>query len=95
MEEKRDSVRESPLCREAARCLTTCPKCKRAMQARWLRYAHSCRGDLEAREQEAVDRAHEAFQQREASRKMESAADSRRENAAAKYGQLFSGLRRA
>ena len=102
-------TRPLPLSREADRCLTACPKCARVMQARWLRYAHRCRGDLQAREQDAVDRAHEAFRQREASQKPASAAtaapqsarrypsDQRndREAAAAKYGHLFSGLRHA
>ena len=54
-------TRPLPLSREADKCLTACPKCARVMQARWLRYAHHCRGDLEAREQDAVDRAHEGL----------------------------------
>ena len=39
------------------------------MQARWARYQHRCgySQDLDAREQDAVDRAHRAFREREAS----------------------------
>ena len=101
-------TRPLPLSREADKCLTACPKCARVMQARWLRYAHRCRGDLEAREQDAVDRAHEAFRQREAqkpasaataafehTRRYPSDQHNDREAAAAKYGHLFSGLRHA
>ena len=88
-------ARPLPLGREADKCLTTCPKCQREMQARWLRYAHHCRGDLETREQEAVDRAHQAFREREASQMSKNTESERRETAATKYRQLFSDFRRA
>ena len=81
-------ARPLPLGREADKCLTACPRCQRVMQAKWLRYAHSCRGDLEEREQEAVERAHEAFRQREASRKSESATTTAPKNAE-KYARLL------
>ena len=81
-------VAEVARCREADRCLTTCPRCQRLMQARWLRYAHNCRGNLEAREQNAVDRAREAFLQREASQKSTSAAATAPQNGQ-KYARLF------
>ena len=88
MEKPDAPVQRRAQSREADRCLTTCPKCHRAMQARWLRYAHHCRGDFEAREQEAVSRAHEAFRQREASQKAESAAATAPKNAE-KYARLL------
>ena len=58
-----------PVYRQAERALTECPRCKRAMQARQLRYAHRCGNswDLGAREQDAVERARAAFLGREAS----------------------------
>ena len=58
-----------PVYRQAERCLTECPRCRRTTQARWLRYAHRCGNswDLGAREQHAVERARAAFLEREAS----------------------------
>ena len=58
-----------PVYRQAEQALTECPRCRRTMQARWLRYAHRCGNswDLDARGQNAVERARRAFLEREAS----------------------------
>jgi hypothetical protein len=61
------------------------------MQARWLKYSHQCGGtwDLQKRGEEHVDRAHKAFNAREA------AAIPAAQTAQGKksYSNLFASLR--
>jgi hypothetical protein len=79
---------QRPPCREADRCLASCPKCNRTMQARWLQYSHQCSKswDVQKRGEEHAERAQKAFLARVAA---EATATPGKKS----YGNLFAGLR--
>ena len=82
---------QRPPCREADRRVTSCPKCHRVMQARWLQYSHQCSKswDVQKRGEEHVERAQKSFLARVALQVTAAATAPGKKT----YGNLFAGFR--